>query len=702
MPAQHSPARSTTLLFIAVSLGTAIAEEGGSTDTVVVQGERLADSYVPPLAPASSRSDTPIVESPMQIQVVPAQVIEDQSAYTLKKALANVSGVAPDKNEGYALVFESAFIRGFLSQSVYLDGFPSRSHGVIPLEIAERVEVVKGPASMLYGQVAPGGFINVLTKKPQADAETSLHASYDSHGAWSAWGDTTGSLIRAGGLSGRVVAGYNDLTTFRDGSDGDRQFAAPSLAWRPSAESELISYATYVTQQQSIDDGVAFTNRGQAVVPITQNNNTPDGLPGKQMEDLQTGLQFRHDFNDQVTIRSAFQFGLFENVFDGVRILSATSATDTITRTYSNNRFEDRYYGTRNDVTLRYDTGPIQHRTMVGFDYVYANQFTELKNANLGAQSIYAPIYTLPSTIPFGTPSTSRSKSQQGSLFLQEEATWGPRKELHLLGGLRLDRYTIDVENLTPTPSRRELDQQAVTWQVGALYEVITNVGPYASYSTSFEPVPPNIQAFDGSPLDPVTGKQYELGVKAGDADSTILFTACWFHLTQEDVVITDVANPTFSINGGTIRSQGFEADVVGRLMPGLDVIGGVNHMKSEVVSSNRLPEGGRVRNVPEDSGSLWARYTLQDGRLRGLGAGLGVMTSGDKAGDDLNTFTLPGYATLNGGLYYDLRLGGVTGKAQINVNNIFDHEYYESSFNTGRVMPGQPLTVVSSLALTF
>lgn len=713
MSRRHYSTVSATLLLLAAGVPLLSAEDvvQNAPDQLTVVAPRDGDGYAPPETASSARSDTPLSVTPSQVQIVPQQVIEDQSAYTLKKVLSNVSGVAPDKNEGYALVFESAIIRGFMNNTIYMDGFPARSHGVIPLQVADHVEIAKGPASMLYGQISPGGLINVVSKKPMMEPQTSVHGSYDSHGAWSAWGDTTGVVSRSGELSYRLVAGYEDLTTFRDGSDGYRTFAAPSLAWRPSDRSELVVYATYTKQEQSIDDGVAFTYTGDAVVPITQNNNTPAGLPGKQIQDLQAGYQYRYDINDALSFVSASQYGRFINLIYGVRCTSATSATDTITRQLNGNHFHDDYYQTQNELRARYDTGPVRHKSRVGADYSYTTQLSELKSISLGAQSIYDPVDTLPTTLNWANISSSKTINKQFGGFAQDEASFGSRDEWHVLAGVRVDQFQSRTQKLSPTTSIKDLDQQALTWRVGAMYEVVKEIGPYASYSTSFEPSSASSLTYDGQPLDPVTAYQYEAGVKASFADNRLSLTACWFQLTQENVAVLDPVHTTqnYYVNGGTYRSQGIEADVVGRVIDGLEVIGSLTHMSTELIEtsirsavSTKITEGTPKRNAPDDMGSLWAKYTLQSGPVRGLGIGLGMQASSDKPGDDTNSFKLPGYAIANGGLFYTAHIASTTAKTQLNFVNIFDRTYYESSYNTGRVMPGQPFTVVGSVTLEF
>lgn len=237
---------------------------------------------------------------------------------------------------------------------------------------------------------------------------------------------------------------------------------------------------------------------------------------------------------------------------------------------------------------------------------------------------------------------------------------------------------------------------------MGSLFEVLKGIGPYASASTSFAPVSPTTRTFTGAALDPETALQYEVGAKASLFGDKLLLSGCWYLLKKGNAVVTDTDHPGFAQNGGRIHSAGVELDVVGTPVTGLNLIGSLADTRTRVVASNALPVGAKLRGVPAFTGSLWAKYVLQRGFAQGLGVGMGVAGATSKRGDDKNTFELPGYATLDASVSYEVAVDGHRGTLQLNVSNLTNATYYQSSLNSGRVMPGRPIDVLGSFHVQY
>jgi iron complex outermembrane receptor protein len=249
------------------------------------------------------------------------------------------------------------------------------------------------------------------------------------------------------------------------------------------------------------------------------------------------------------------------------------------------------------------------------------------------------------------------------------------------------------VEEFGGPPTIHDQKDFAVSPRAGILYQVTPNIAPYFSYAESFLPINFGIRA-DDSPLEPETGEQFEVGVKTDALDGQLTATLSAYHLVRENVAVGDPDNPGRSIQIGEQRSRGIELDVAYRVLEGWNLIGAYAYTDSGIPDF----DGARPNNVPEHSGSIWTVYELQQGPLKGLGAGLGGRFVGEREGDLGNTFTIPSYAAMDAALFYRRNQF----RAQVNVRNVLDEEYFASSFSDTRVIPGEPLVVRGSVGWSF
>ena len=206
-----------------------------------------------------------------------------------------------------------------------------------------------------------------------------------------------------------------------------------------------------------------------------------------------------------------------------------------------------------------------------------------------------------------------------------------------------------------------------------------------------------------GEPLNTTTGIQYESGLKFHMLDDRLQLTTAAFQITKDNVAVNDPAHLGYQLNGGSMRSEGFDVSLLGQLTPELQAVGSYAYTDTRVIESSTLPIDAPLAGVPLNSGSLWLKYTFQDGTLRGFGGGVGCFVADERAGDSVNTFTLPGYVRWDAGTWYAFALSdGQVVKCQLNVQNIFDRIYYESSSGVSGVQPGAPLSFVGRVSITF
>lgn len=669
---------------------------------VVIEAD-AGRSYVVQSAPGVSRSGTKAFDLPLSVQMVPSQVMTDQGDILAQDALRNVSGFHQNKGASFNSANDGGIIRGFQTTQMYYNGFLVEGMSSINLPQLERLEILKGPASMEFGVVQPGGLINMVTRKPSEKQHTLLEQSFGSHDSYRGHVDTTGALNSDKTLLYRLNSGYIDQDSFRDHVFEKRYWIAPSLTWKPSDTFSLTLDTSFMKKQKMLDEGVAFSADGRPVGPITQFLGEPD-RPGQVQRDAFAGLTAEWKPSDWFTFRSAFLYHHWDIDMDAVRRSAATSLAGTVNRLYDNSDFSENSWQWMNMAVIKLDLGPTRHKLMTGYDYRDRKQTIHLSRVGYPAVNIFNPVYggAFPDTPDLNRQDTRRIWS---GVYVQDEISMLQRDQLKLLLGGRMDYVHTTDYSRTGAPETLERIDRAYTGRAGLLYQPVHAVGIYTSASSSFIPTGTGNRFVGGGLLDPETGLQYEAGIKWRSPAERVMATLAFYELTRDNVAIADPANPGFSINGGEFRSKGIEFDVAGQLTSSLQIIGNYTHTDTRVLSSDTLPVGARIMNVPTDSGSLWLRYTIQNGWLRGFGLGFGVFASSDKAGDNNDSFKLPGYTRYDAALYYRRELASGPLSAiygRVNFFNVFDRKYYESSFANSRVFPGQPFTVYATLGFEF
>ncbi|MBI3828010.1 MAG: TonB-dependent siderophore receptor [Planctomycetes bacterium] len=678
---------------------------------ITVTGALDKQAYRAKTAPSVTRTDTPVFDTPASVQTVTRQVIEDQSMDRLSDAYRNVSSVQRQKSEGFAQTFEAAYIRGFANGRMLLNGFPVT--GIAPVNMAdvERVEVLKGPASMVYGLIEPGGTINVVTKKPEEKQRISMTTEAGTYDQYHETVDATGPITKDKKLLFRVVANYDHDRSFRDWVVSRRYEIAPSIEWRPSKDTSLNVEVNYSGNKRTTDDGVAFSSRNKPVAGIETFLGEPGQDDGQDMGDLSFSYRLEHRFNEALTVRNMFLYRSWIDQMDGLRRFNATLANNSVSRFWEKGRFTEQEYQSITDVVFKFNLGPTKHQLLGGVDFRKQDATSENVRFNLPAAfnvNIIHPRHGLPTNPRFNTIAYSDSQTPWVAAYLQDEIELVPDDVLRLLIGERFDYIEQHSFRKIPAPILRDNQyNDAFTGRVGLMYHPIKMMGVYGSVSQSYDPVNPLSKTFDGSYLANETGIQYEAGLKFETFEKRLLSTMSVFKVTKDNVVQNDPLHTGFSLNAGTLRSQGFEFDISGEFHKGWNIIANYAFTETDVIKASGVAGAPKVGqpfiNIPNHSGSIWVKYMIQSGMAKDLGFGMGVYSSSDRSGDSLNTFRLPGYTTANLAAFYRHSLpGGHNIKAQLNVTNIFDRVFYESSLINSRVQPGEPRSASLTLGFDF
>ncbi len=606
-------------LVFAVTAGTAVAGEEEAIE-LVVTGEQ-DEGYNPSRASTATRTDTPLRDIPFSVQVVPRQVLEDRNVRTVSEAVETVAGVVDNgDNDGYA---GDRIIRGF-SQ-----GFGSAPanlrngyrdvvyYALTPIGTIEQVEVLRGPASVLFGALEPGGVINVITRQPLSEPFYELGFEVGNYGFYQPSIDVSGPITEDETLLYRFIASYQNRDNIQEFASAERVTVAPSITLNLGDRTSVNLYYEYTDLFLDPIQSYAFVLSDGSLTP----RDLYVGYPEYHILDIVTqrfGYTLEHEFNDNWRIRNGFAAALTDTL--EVRNLAVTGIVDdrfVQFDLYEGSQLIDVYSG-QAELIGEFNTGSISHQLLAGFDLYRIVDHLDIDfTADVPDQDLLNPDYDIPelSTAPFAR---NRNSTQSFGAYLQDQIRLNDNF-IVLLGG-RYDWISSESQgNGVDQPIQND---GAFSPRIGVVYQPNETVSLYTSYSRSFQ----QTTGFDveGTSFLPSRGTQYEIGLRSEFLGGRISTNLAAYHLTKTNITTPDLDNPNFSVQTGEARSQGIELDVTGEILPGWNMILSYAYTDAEVTEDNTTPVGNQLAGVPENQASLWTTYTIQEGDLEGLGFGLG------------------------------------------------------------------------------
>jgi len=685
------PVAEVTATGLTVTLGEAVVGTEDDAIQVVVTGEQ-DEGYNPSSASTATRTDTPLRDIPQSIQVVPQQVLEDRNVRTVTEAVETVAGVVDGASNFSGSIAGNRIIRGFFQAGNFRNG--NRDAGspfLTGTETIERVEVLRGPASVLFGAVEPGGIINVITRQPLSEPYYNLAFEVGNFGFYQPSIDLSGPLTTDDSVLYRLIASYQWADGFQDFVTTNLTTIAPSITFNIGDRTTLNLYYEYIeslgdpfeSYSGVFSDGSFFPRDFYSGHPdINFNNTTTQRL----------GYTVNHQLNDNWQIRNNVSV-IGTRAFEEFTI--ATNLVDDRFLEFAANDREfavDNYFA-QVDVLGEFNTGTIAHQFLIGFDFNRNAQIFRGDAASVpNLVDIFDPDYDI--SEPDYAPSFAVNETTESyGVYLQDQISLLDNLKL-LLGG-RLDWVSRNNANFGVDDP--EQNDSAFSPRIGLVYQPSDAVSLYASYSQSFAP------SFgfnpDGRAFEPTRGIQYEVGVKTDFLEDRISATLAAYHLTRSNITVSDPDDPGFSIQVGEQRSQGIELDVTGEILPGWNVIVSYAYNDAETTEDPTIPVGNRLVSVPENQASLWTTYEIQTGDFQGLGFGLGLFYIGERAGDLDNSFELPDYLRTDAAIYYRRDRFN----AAINIRNLFDIDYMRVSDGGNIfVQRGAPFTIVGSVSWEF
>lgn len=731
------------------------ADDTIANDTIVVTGVQEKGTG------SGTKTDTPLMETPQSITIIDNEELTRRNALSINQALTYVAGVSPNQRGGMVTRYDQLILRGF-APGLYLDGMRliagPYSTPQIDFNRVDHIDVVKGPASVLYGNSTPGGLVNLTSKLPEADAFGRIELQAGNYDALRGAVDINQPLDADGRLLFRVVGGWQKSDGLTDMTFSERYHVSPMLTFAPGPDTSFTLVAGY--QHSPSGGGYSGVPAYGSVLPnpggeLPRDINTGDpGYERYNHHQRSIAAFFRHDFNEHLTFRSNARF---QNNELSYRQLYVAGFATTGTGVNRNSNYSiitrggggaDEDYDTLtldNHLNAKFATGALRHNVLVGIDYQNitgenvqqfntgqtANPVTSIPNLNL-----FNPVYggTLPSfDLTALSPAyvNTYGKRNQVGIYLQDQIAIG---RLQLIASGRYDWYDQTTRNKKIAAGQpgavTTLSQTAFTMRLGALYEFEFGVSPYFSYSESFEPQAG--QTWDGIPFDPVTGRQYEAGVKFQPKGTNAIFTASAYDLRRQKVPVGDPAAGTggiptnAQIQIGEVRVRGVELEGRGEITPGFDIVVAGTYTDAIITkgapaiaptatnSGTPTTTGTRQLGTPEWLASTFLSYDLGrntgiEGPLGGLTFGGGVRYVGGSDGTTnyavingvttFRRFHTDGFVLVDALLGYDLgrastALEGVS--LALNAANLFDKRHvtacpFQNScyFGAGRTVMG-------------
>ena len=718
-------------------------ERSDALPTVDVMGRR-EQSYKNSISFVGTKTATALKDVPQSIGYVTKELVLDQGAITVNDVVKNISGISQ-----YS-AYNDFSIRGFRSLGNLNSGnLLNGMRGLTPLfrqsSLAnlERVEVIKGPASALFGNAAPGGVVNRVTKKPLDVARRSVSLTAGSFNTSNVYADFTGPLNEQKSLLYRLNLGYENTDGFRDLQGVTTFIVAPSFTYILSDRTQLNADITYNNNKGKLDRGLAIHGNGDLFsVPF---NSTQSAASDYMIENtFNLSFALSHQLAKGLLFNSTYLYSsyledtqehaqqhAYQSTIDGKQDLSKVEM-----------RFEKRYRhitanNFNNYLTWDVATGALKHKLLLGYDYfntsiapglsslsasgyllkdgTVVDKFDVAKkddyqrdasgnprtnvpsfdlNSTLGnrIQDVTKYIYRTGAGNPNGQGNAVRTYSN--GVYLQEQLQWG---RLQALLSARVEWFT-DVTKDTKGVEKKTT-QSAFIPRVGLVYALTPSTNVYASWIRGFEPQSVAIQSDPetGGPFDPMKSELWEVGAKGEYLNKRLSVTASVFRIRKNNSLYSagDPVNPKLRVAVGEEVSRGVEFDVSGRILPYWSITANYSYNVAEIT---KAAPGTKDLNIqrpgtPRHAANLWTKFIIPSGALRNLGMGLGingVSAREGQVGRRAQLVTYPGYSLLNLALYYKVR----EIQLQLNWNNVLDKRYYISGFDRFRSFPGAPSNI--------
>ncbi|MEQ6278538.1 ferrichrome porin FhuA [Kluyvera huaxiensis] len=671
----------------------------------------------------ATKTDTPIEKTPQSVSVITRQEMDIRQPTTVKDAMAYTPSVFSTR--GSSSTYDVVSIRGFTAPTTvntnqYLDGMKLQGNNYSEISMdpyfLERVEVMRGPTSVLYGNSNPGGVVSMVSKRPTTEPLREIQFKMGTDNLWQTGFDFSDAIDDAGVWSYRLTGLGRSQDAQQDMAKASRYAVAPSFSWRPDDKTDF----TFLSNFQSDPDAgyYGWLPREGTVVPYVDANGNSHKLPtdfneGERDNKMQrrqqmVGYSFSHAFNDTFTVRQNLRYDQVKTLYRSVYGFGYDGAGN-IKRNYVRSDEDLNTFTVDTQLQSNFATGDVGHTLLTGVDYSRMRNDIDALYGSADSLNMQNPQYGNPNIDVSGPYAKYQvlNRMEQTGLYAQDQMEWD--KWVLTLGG----RYDYaKTSTLTRTNGNEAMNHdQQFTWRGGVNYLFDNGISPYFSYSESFEPTSGSTK--EGKPFDPSRGKQYETGVKYVPKDMPVVLTAAIYQLTKNKNLTSDPNDSTglYSVQTGEIRSRGLELEAKAAVNENINVTAAYSYNDAEY-TEDTIFKGKRPAEVPRNQASLWTDYTFYDTALSGLTFGAGVRYTGSTVsyykydtttGKKNDSFNVGGYTVANAMVKYDLARFGLPGSSvAVNVNNLFDREYVSSCYSEYACYWGAERQVVATATFRF
>lgn len=694
----------------ALIAGHASATESTSQhETITVLGETYRNT--------ATKTVLEPEETPQAITVITKDDMDLRGVNSVSEALRYAPGVNTELRGGAVSRLDLFNIRGFINYTNFYDGLPLLYNGwnlqpQVDSVALEQIEVFKGPTSVLYGNIPPGGMVNIIAKAPQSTPSHSVSISTGTNSLKELAFDTTGQ-IGDSNVDYRIIGLAKQRDGQADTSEDERYVLAPSFNWQ-ATESTLVNVNVYYQNDPSAGIYTTVPASG-SVIDNPLGSMSPSTYLGDEdwntyeREVLMMGYKVQHDFNSnwqflqnaRYMTADAYQ----ENTYNG--------ALEADNRTVGRNAYltdeKSKSFVIDNQLSGYVKTGDFEHNLLFGLDYQYLDSDVKYKDT-LGyslTQDIFNPDHNSidRNALNFQYKQNLDIKTKQIGVYFQDQVRYD---QLVMIAGLRWDKYDSNTDAVsdylgTVSKSKEELDDTNVSFRVGGLYELDFGLSPYLTYSESFEPIAGADAT--GKAFEPSTGHQWELGFKYAPLPSDISGNLAFFHITKKNAILTDPNNPYApNYQAGEVVSQGIELEAKWQATAQADFTLGYTYTDMEVTEDSYYNQEGKTPVwVPEQTASLWANYFFE-GNLSGLRTSAGVRYVGEAQIDAQNSEKVPDYTLFDLAASYDFSTVSESMKGAsvtLSASNLFDKEYY-SCYDKNNCWFGAERSIEAKLEYNF
>lgn len=697
MPA---PFRLTPVtLGLSAFLSSGFAYSATELPATAISAEAQADDPRVKLSSTATRTSTPVRYVPQAIDSIKTSNVANYGTNDIADALSGMPNVSSSADTR----FDSLRIRGFdASNDFYLDGIRDDSQYKRDLHNIERVEVLKGPAAVLYGRGSQGGIVNRVSKMPEFGRRSTIEAQAGSEDLRSLYADL--STDPSENISLRLNMGNMDENSFRDGVSGNRQLFAPSMSWQLTPDLNWLVQYEYSRYNRTPDRGIPGVNgRPADVGSDTTYGNDHDFIDDKS-QSLRSKLTY--EINDNWQLRQTLGVFNLDSDFDNTYLTGYTPATNKVTRQHWQQDLTTRNVYNNVELEGGFDTFGLEHRLLTGIEIGSQRRDPKLYNAATGrtpgaqpvpSLDLYSPNRDLRHTGSMQVSSSSHTEVESRAVYVQDQLRLNDQWQL--LAGLRYDTFDIESTNKLRNISE-DRDSHSTSPRVGLVWTPLQNHSFYASWSKTFSPVGGGLigitpgAAGNTNDLSPELTKQKEIGVKSDWFDDRLSTTLAIYDLELYNRRTTDPNDPTLTVMSGLQRSRGIELTATGNIVGNWYMRGGVGVQDATIEKDNNGLEGKRINNVAKRNGSLFLTWKPEMGWY----GETGLTLVGQRYADNANTTVLPGYGRWDALLGYrfkdwDLRAA---------LNNITDRDYYASATSQYQIQPGAPRSVVMTGTYSF